>query len=78
MSGGLETFVNKNVMTLTLDGRLIYGLLVSIDQTTNIVLRNASESISEGENIELGVYLIRGDNLMTCAEYDTEQPANNI
>ncbi|KAJ1977919.1 U6 snRNA-associated Sm-like protein, partial [Dimargaris cristalligena] len=62
----LEEFVNKQVLVITTEGRVILGNLKGFDQTTNVVLTDSSERIfSEDEGVEsiaLGLYFIRGDS----------------
>lgn len=65
-------YLNGQVHVLTVDGRELFGLLVGCDQTTNLILMNTEEIIKteEGEIKEsLGVYLVRGDSIMTVSEY---------
>lgn len=52
---------------LTNDGRILLGKLEGFDQTLNIILSSTVErvfSLEAGvESIDLGVYVIRGDNM---------------
>ena len=52
----MEMFVNSKVKIITMDNRVISGLLVAIDQLTNCVLRDAIV-----DNVEIDGYFIRGD-----------------
>ncbi|KAJ5382581.1 Ribonucleoprotein LSM domain eukaryotic/archaea-type [Penicillium fimorum] len=73
----LHFYVNKKVLILTVDGRTLIGDLLSTDQTTNLVLANTVERIirtpdddEPSTEIEHGLYLIRGDNVVVCGEID--------
>ena len=73
----LNEFKDKRVSVITNDGRQIVGTLRGFDQTINIVLENAHErlfSLDRGmvQN-DLGLYLIRGDNISLIGELDTEK-----
>lgn len=66
-------------MVLTSDGRSLIGLLLSCDQTTNLVLSQTVERIirptddpEESKEIEHGLYLIRGDNVAIVGLVDEE------
>ncbi|KAJ9480540.1 hypothetical protein VN97_g13015 [Penicillium thymicola] len=73
----LHFYVNKKVLILTVDGRTLIGDLLSTDQTTNLVLANTVERIirtpdddEPSAEVEHGLYLIRGDNVVVCGEID--------
>ncbi|BDD59672.1 hypothetical protein MAP00_004867 [Monascus purpureus] len=73
----LHSYVNKKVLILTVDGRTLLGTLLSTDQLTNLVLTNTIERIirtpddpEPSSEIEHGLYLIRGDNVVVCGEVD--------
>ncbi|KAJ5420890.1 Ribonucleoprotein LSM domain eukaryotic/archaea-type [Penicillium sp. CMV-2018d] len=73
----LHFYVNKKVLILTVDGRTLIGDLLSTDQTTNLVLANTVERIIRAPDddepsaeIDHGLYLIRGDNVVVCGEID--------
>lgn len=61
---------------MTSDGRIILGELVGHDQVQNLVLNEAKERVyTEGsapEMVELGLYVIRGDNVCMIADYKEE------
>ncbi|KAL7008149.1 snRNP Sm protein [Cystobasidiomycetes sp. EMM_F5] len=67
----LTGYIDKQVLVVTQDGRVIVGELKGFDQTTNIILSGSSErifSIDEPvEEVPLGIYLIRGDNMRVDA-----------
>ncbi|KAJ5682401.1 hypothetical protein N7462_005566 [Penicillium macrosclerotiorum] len=77
MSFSLNPYINKKVLILTVDGRTLLGTLLSTDQLTNIVLSDTVERIirtpeddEPSSQIEHGLYLIRGDNVVVCGEVD--------
>jgi U6 snRNA-associated Sm-like protein LSm8 len=67
MSTSLESYVNQTVSIVTNDGRIIVGMLKGFDQTVNVILENSHErvysSASGVEQVSLGLYIIRGDNM---------------
>ncbi|KAL0639358.1 U4/U6-U5 snRNP complex subunit LSM8 [Maublancomyces gigas] len=80
----LQSFVNKTVTILTSDGRTLTGKLLGHDQTTNLILSETIERIftsaSAGpddptQQVEHGLYLIRGDNVAVCGLVDDELDA---
>ncbi|EEH17852.2 hypothetical protein PABG_00415 [Paracoccidioides brasiliensis Pb03] len=69
----------KKVLILTVDGRTLIGTLLSTDQLTNLVLSQTVERIirtpddpEPSSQVEHGLYLIRGDNVVICGEVDEE------
>jgi U6 snRNA-associated Sm-like protein LSm8 len=65
----------EKVLVITVDGRTLLGTLLSTDQLTNIVLSQTVERIirthddpESSSQIEHGLYLIRGDNVVVCGE----------
>lgn len=69
----------ERVLILTVDGRTLVGTLLSTDQLTNIVLLDTIERIirtpddpEPSSQIEHGLYLIRGDNVVVCGEVDEQ------
>ncbi|GAA5943702.1 U6 snRNA-associated Sm-like protein LSm8 [Sporobolomyces koalae] len=68
---------SEQVLIVTQDGRTIVGELKGFDQTTNVILSGSTERVfstdEEGtEEVPLGVYIIRGDNIALIGEVDTE------
>ncbi|CAG9807933.1 unnamed protein product [Chironomus riparius] len=66
MSGTLESFVGKPVLIVSCDGRCFSGTLKGFDQLINLILVDTHERIfsSSGmEQINLGLKIIRGDNV---------------
>ncbi|KAK7503430.1 hypothetical protein BaRGS_00005351 [Batillaria attramentaria] len=76
MSSALENYVNKTVSIVTADGRIIVGILKGFDQTINLILDESHErvfSTSQGmEQVILGLYIVRGDNVAVIGEVDDE------
>ncbi|GAA5851205.1 hypothetical protein JCM8547_004166 [Rhodosporidiobolus lusitaniae] len=72
----LTAYVDKQVLVITQDGRVIVGELKGFDQTTNVILSGSVErvfSADEGvEEVPLGVYIVRGDNITLIGEVDKE------
>ncbi|CAG2117185.1 unnamed protein product [Medioppia subpectinata] len=69
MSSTLESYVNHTVSVITADGRQIVGTLKGFDQTVNVILDDSHERVyssSHGvEQVALGLYIVRGDNVST-------------
>lgn len=61
------------------DGRCLIGTLKGYDQVQNIVLSETHERAfsldSPVELIDLGLYIVRGDNLAIIGELDEEEDA---
>ncbi|KAK3587563.1 hypothetical protein CHS0354_004853 [Potamilus streckersoni] len=76
MASALESYVNKTVSVVTADGRIIVGFLKGFDQTINLILDESHErvySTSDGiEQVILGLYIIRGDNVAVIGEVDED------
>merc|ERR1712168_1123113 len=76
MSTALESYINRTVAIITSDGRSIVGTLKGFDQTINLVLDESHERVysSTGgvEQVVLGLYIIRGDNVAIVGEIDEE------
>ncbi|KAI5301577.1 hypothetical protein KEM56_001581 [Ascosphaera pollenicola] len=75
----LNSYMNKRILVLTVDGRTLVGTLLSTDQLTNIILQNTVERIIREPDdpepssvIEHGLYLIRGDNVVVVGEVDED------
>ena len=78
MYGALE-----KVLILTADGRTLTGNLISCDQTTNLVLGQTIERMirspeddEPSAEINHGLYLIRGENVVVCGLVDEELDAS--
>ncbi|KAF2143647.1 uncharacterized protein K452DRAFT_325602 [Aplosporella prunicola CBS 121167] len=79
----LQAYVNKKILVLTTDGRTLTGTLLSCDQTTNLVLSETWERIirpaddpEPSSEVQHGLYLIRGDNVVVCGLVDEELDAS--
>lgn len=72
----MESYVNRIVSIITADGRIIVGTLKGFDQTINLILDESHErvySTSQGvEQVILGLYIIRGDNVAVIGEIDED------
>ena len=70
--------VAESVYVLTCDGRVLVGTLVGNDQVQNLILNDtvervySSSSDEEVEEVELGLYVVRGDSLCLIGEYDAQ------
>lgn len=62
---------------ITSDGRVITGELVGNDQVQNLILNQAQERVYSDdapvELVELGLYVIRGDNVCMVGDFDPEK-----
>ena len=76
MAQVLDAYVNKSVTIVTSDGRIIIGTLRGFDQTINIILDDSYERVfssTDGvEQVLLGLYIIRGDNVALIGEIDED------
>ena len=76
MSESLSSYLNNVVCVLCCDGRIILGILCGFDQTINIILQEAQERIysidQSVEQVLLGIYIIRGDNVAMIGEINEE------
>nr|ACI67678.1 U6 snRNA-associated Sm-like protein LSm8 [Salmo salar] len=76
MSTALESYINRTVATVTSDGRMIVGTLKGFDQTINLILDESHERVfssSQGvEQVVLGLYIVRGDNVAVIGEIDED------
>ncbi|KAF8406829.1 hypothetical protein HHK36_005950 [Tetracentron sinense] len=68
-------FIEK-LLVLLQDGRKLLGILRSFDQFANAVLEGACERVIVGDlycDIPLGLYVIRGENVVLIGEQDLER-----
>ncbi|KAM5171416.1 LSM8 homolog, U6 small nuclear RNA associated [Mantella aurantiaca] len=76
MASALENYINRTVAVITADGRMIVGTLKGFDQTINLILDESHERVfssSQGvEQVVLGLYIVRGDNVAVIGEIDEE------
>ncbi|KAJ1451510.1 hypothetical protein M885DRAFT_529544 [Pelagophyceae sp. CCMP2097] len=79
MAAALKDLKDKQISIITCDGRNIVGQLRGYDQVTNLVLDECHErvySMDQGvEQVVLGLYIIRGDNIAIIGELDTDLDA---
>ncbi|KAH9725063.1 U6 snRNA-associated Sm-like protein LSm8 [Citrus sinensis] len=72
----LYAIEQEQISVITNDGRNIVGVLKGFDQATNIILDESHErvySTKEGvQQLVLGLYIIRGDNISIVGEVDEE------
>lgn len=76
MATALEAYLNKVVSVITSDGRIIVGLMKGFDQSINVILDESFERVYSGlkgvEQVVLGLYIIRGDNVALVGEIDED------
>ncbi|KOO30048.1 u6 snRNA-associated sm-like protein lsm8 [Chrysochromulina tobinii] len=79
MAAMIESYVDKVVQIVTNDGRNIVGVLKGFDQTTNVILEDCNERVFSStagvEQVALGLYIVRGDNIAVVGEIDQEADA---
>ena len=79
MAHTLTQLLGKKVSIITCDGRNLCGILKGYDRATNLAVSECQEkifSMVEGvEVIELGLFVIRGDNVSIVGEVDLESEA---
>ena len=79
MASALKEMIGKQISVITCDGRNIVGTLRGYDQVTNVILEECHErvySLDAGvEQVALGLYIIRGDNIAIIGEIDPERDA---
>lgn len=70
----LKDYLGKKIRVVTTDARLFEGKLESFDHSTNIVISGTIERViypdDENEALQLGVYLLRGGNVVCVGEVD--------
>nr|XP_037281972.1 U6 snRNA-associated Sm-like protein LSm8 [Rhipicephalus microplus] len=76
MAASLEGYVNHTVSIITADGRHIVGTLKGFDQTINLILDESHERVYSSdhgvEQVPLGLYIVRGDNVVVVGQVDDE------
>mmetsp|Transcript_22867 Transcript_22867/g.48645 ORF Transcript_22867/g.48645 Transcript_22867/m.48645 type:complete len:96 (+) Transcript_22867:119-406(+) len=76
MASTLAEWREKSICVVTSDGRIIVGDLVGHDQVQNLILNDAKERVysnsSPPETVDLGLYVIRGDNVCMVADYNAD------
>ena len=75
----LKEYLGRDVTVITADGRNIVGKLRGFDKNVNIVLERSHErvfSVDKGVvKNDLGLYLVRGDNIVLVGLLDGEEDA---
>jgi len=70
----LAALVDTMICVITADGRNIVGTLRGYDQATNLILDKCHERVYSAkagvEQLLLGLYVIRGDNIAVVGEVD--------
>lgn len=69
----------EKLMVLLRDGRTLIGYLRSVDQFANLVLHKTIERIHVGTeygDIERGIFIIRGENVVLLGEIDRDKEKN--
>ncbi|XP_071545035.1 U6 snRNA-associated Sm-like protein LSm8 [Panulirus ornatus] len=76
MANTLESYVNHLVSVITADGRNIVGTLKGFDQTINLIMDECHERVYSShrgvEQVILGLYVVRGDNVALIGEVDED------
>ena len=76
MANALESYTGHTVAVVTQDGRMIVGTLKGFDQTANLILDESHERVFSSDagvqQVVLGLYIIRGDNIAVVGEIDDE------
>eukprot|EP00163_Fabomonas_tropica_P001050 TRINITY_DN1079_c0_g1_i2.p1 TRINITY_DN1079_c0_g1~~TRINITY_DN1079_c0_g1_i2.p1 ORF type:complete len:126 (+),score=24.45 TRINITY_DN1079_c0_g1_i2:270-647(+) len=69
----IQTFLDQRTLVVLRDGRKLIGVLRSFDQFANLVVEGTVERIYVGNqygDVPLGVYLIRGENVVMMGQVD--------
>jgi U6 snRNA-associated Sm-like protein LSm8 len=73
----LGGYLNKKVLIVTADSRILVGTLAACDQSTNLVLKSAKErhirtpdDTEPSVEVDIGLYLVRGDNVCSIGLVD--------
>lgn len=73
---GLADLIDVSISVITNDGRNIVGTLRGYDQATNLILDDCHERVYSTkagvEQLELGLYVVRGDNIAVVGEINDE------
>ncbi|GKV09794.1 hypothetical protein SLEP1_g21238 [Rubroshorea leprosula] len=76
LSTSLANYLDRKLLVMLRDGRKLLGTLRSFDQFANAVLEGACERVIVGDlycDIPLGLYVIRGENVVLIGELDLER-----
>ena len=78
----IEGFLNSRVLVSTIDGRVLLGNLMGFDPQCNLILAKFTERVfSANEGVELhehGLFILRGDNVATIGQVDTNLEAELV
>ncbi|PNY26046.1 Uncharacterized protein TCAP_04018 [Tolypocladium capitatum] len=73
----LGSYLNKKVLIVTADSRILVGTLTASDSSTNLVLTDTVERIireaddpEPSAEVPLGLYLVRGDSVCSVGLVD--------
>eukprot|EP00938_MAST-03A_sp_MAST-3A-sp1_P001930 g1930.t1 len=76
MAHSLKKHLNKVVSVITSDGRNIVGSLKGFDQHMNMIMEECHERVYSSDagvdQVVLGLYIVRGDNIAIVGELDEE------
>ena len=67
--------LDRRVILILRDGKHLVGTIRSFDQYSNMVLEDSFERVIVGKkysDIPLGLYIVRGDNMVLCGEIDED------
>jgi len=73
--------LDKRIMIILRDGKHLCGKLRSFDQFLNLVLEDSVERVllpSEYCDIDLGLYIVRGDQIVLLGEIDDDMEQNKM
>lgn len=69
--------LDKKLMVMLRDGKILIGYLRTIDQFANLVLHETIERIHVDNffgDIPRGIFIIRGENVILAGEIDEKRP----
>ncbi|XP_059285891.1 sm-like protein LSM1A [Lycium ferocissimum] len=69
-------YLAKKLLVLLRDGRKLLGTLRSFDPFANVVLEGARDRVIVGDlyyDVPLGLYIIRGENVVLIGELDVDK-----
>ena len=80
MASYLENLIDFMVNVITNEGRVFTGILKSFDQSMNMIIKDCFEKVYSKEEgvkfVNMGLYMIRGDNVMIVSEVDENLEKN--
>jgi small nuclear ribonucleoprotein (snRNP)-like protein len=65
----LNGFLDQEILIMTMDSRVVKGILTGLDPHTNVVLSDSKEHM-EQEWVPVGVQLIRGDSILVYCNFE--------